>query len=181
MRRTWLRGGSELQQPRLLSLTASPLLLFCFCALKTDAAVSSFKMEYQLREFFSLIEMATMPAQARLRPRDPVPPASRSPLPAPLAPLTQLHPPRHLRKPHEKTGREDKQCSRSRRWARISTPPRQRAARGRPGARRNGRQAPPPPPPSPPHPSSHGRPGRPQTEPEPASRRLPSRADGRWY
>jgi len=49
-------------------------------------------------------------------------------------------------------------AARSRRWARISTPPRQRAARGRPGARRNGRQASPPPPPSPSHPSSHGRP-----------------------
>ena len=43
MRRIWLRGGSELQRLRLLSLTASPLWLF-FCALKTDGAASSFKM-----------------------------------------------------------------------------------------------------------------------------------------
>ena len=38
----------------------------------------------------------------------------------------------------------------SRHWARVEVPTRQRAARGRPDARRNGRQAPPPPPPSPP-------------------------------
>ena len=68
----------------------------------------------------------------------------------------------------------------SRHWARVEVPTRQRAARCRPDARRNGRQAPPPPPPSPPPPSSRGRPGRPQAQPELASRRLPSRAGGRW-
>ena len=38
---------------------------------------------------------------------------------------------------------------RSRRWAQVEVLARQRAARGRPDARRNGRQAPPPAPPSP--------------------------------
>ena len=72
------------------------------------------------------------------------PHAAPSPLPSPLStrPVTCANNTRGA-------GRIMSATVISRRWARVEVPTRQRAARCRPDARRNGRQAPPPAPPSP--------------------------------
>ena len=105
-------GGGAAARIRVLAATASavpdslPALAFFLCAKNRWCRVLIYLKcrLIGLNEKLFKYGSHTMLAQAQARPRDPTLPAPRSALPAPLAPL---HPPRHLRKQHERSGAND--------------------------------------------------------------------------